>query len=75
MEALNGRCVVLGVTGGIAAYKMASVASALHKAGADVRVVMTRNATEIIPKITFATLNNHRCLRETFALDFQNEVA
>ncbi|MCD7743291.1 MAG: bifunctional phosphopantothenoylcysteine decarboxylase/phosphopantothenate--cysteine ligase CoaBC [Oscillospiraceae bacterium] len=75
MEALNGRCVVLGVTGGIAAYKMASVASALHKAGADVRVVMTRNATEFITPLTFETLTNHRCVTDTFARDFQYDVA
>ncbi|MCD7786944.1 MAG: bifunctional phosphopantothenoylcysteine decarboxylase/phosphopantothenate--cysteine ligase CoaBC [Oscillospiraceae bacterium] len=75
MEALNGRCVVLGVTGGIAAYKMASVASALHKVGADVRVVMTRNATEFITPLTFETLTNHHCVTDTFVRDFQYDVA
>ena len=45
---LNGKCVLLGVTGGIAAYKMANVASALRKLGADVEVIMTQNATQFI---------------------------
>ncbi len=45
---LNGKCVLLGVTGGIAAYKMANVASALRKLGADVEVIMTKNATQFI---------------------------
>ena len=45
---LNGKCVLLGVSGGIAAYKMANVASALRKLGADVEVIMTRNATQFI---------------------------
>lgn len=48
MENLHGKCVVLGVTGGIAAYKMANVASGLRKAGADVHVIMTENATQFI---------------------------
>ena len=48
MEKLQGKCVVLGVTGGIAAYKMAYVASALRKTGADVHVIMTENATQFI---------------------------
>ena len=46
METLTGKTVVLGITGGIAAYKMANVASALKNAGADVHVIMTKNATE-----------------------------
>ena len=50
---LKGKCVLLGVTGGIAAYKMAGVASALKKRGADVEVIMTRNATQFITPITF----------------------
>lgn len=45
---LNGKCVLLGVSGGIAAYKMANVASALRKLGADVEVIMTKNATQFI---------------------------
>ena len=53
---LNGKCVLLGVSGGIAAYKMANVASALRKLGADVEVIMTRNATQFITPLTFETL-------------------
>ena len=49
---LKGKCVLLGVTGGIAAYKMANVASALRKLGADVEVIMTKNATQFITPIT-----------------------
>ena len=53
---LKGKCVLLGVSGGIAAYKMANVASALRKLGADVEVIMTKNATQFITPITFETL-------------------
>ena len=62
MENLQGKCVILGVTGGIAAYKMASVASGLRKAGAEVHVIMTENATEFITPLTFETLTNQRCV-------------
>lgn len=75
MENLQGKCVILGVTGGIAAYKMASVASGLRKAGAEVHVIMTKNATEFITPLTFETLTNHRCVVDTFARDFQYDVA
>ena len=75
MENLQGKCVILGVTGGIAAYKMASVASGLRKAGAEVHVIMTQNATEFITPLTFETLTNHRCVVDTFARDFQYDVA
>lgn len=74
-EKLEGKCVVLGITGGIAAYKMASVASALRKSGADVHVVMTENATRFITPLTFETLTNNRCVVDTFARDFQYDVA
>ena len=53
---LQGKCVLLGVTGGIAAYKMANVASALKKLGADVEVIMTENATHFITPLVFETL-------------------
>ena len=72
---LNGKTVVLGVTGSIAAYKMANVASALVKEGADVRVVMTKNATNFINPITFETLTNNKCLVDTFDRNFQFHVA
>ncbi|MGM9607245.1 MAG: bifunctional phosphopantothenoylcysteine decarboxylase/phosphopantothenate--cysteine ligase CoaBC [Oscillospiraceae bacterium] len=75
MEKLQGKCVVLGITGGIAAYKMANVASALRKAGADVHVIMTQNATQFITPLTFETLTNNRCVVDTFARDFKYDVA
>ena len=74
MEKLSGKCVLLGVTGGIAAYKMASVASGLRKAGADVHVIMTENAAQFITPLTFETLTNHRCVVDTFARNFQYDV-
>ena len=74
MENISGKCVLLGVTGGIAAYKMASVASGLRKAGADVHVIMTENAAQFITPLTFETLTNHRCVVDTFARDFQYDV-
>lgn len=72
---LNGKTVVLGVTGSIAAYKMANVASALVKEGADVHVVMTKNATNFINPITFETLTNNKCLVDTFDRNFQFHIA
>lgn len=75
METLHGKCVVLGITGGIAAYKMAHVASALRKAGAEVHVIMTENATQFITPLTFETLTNNRCVVDTFARDFKYDVA
>ena len=64
----------MGVTGGIAAYKMANVASGLRKAGAEVHVIMTENATQFITPLTFETLTNNRCVVDTFARDFQYDV-
>ena len=75
MENLTGKCVVLGISGGIAAYKMANVASALHKAGADVHVIMTENATKFITPLTFETLTNNRCSVDTFDRNFKYDVA
>lgn len=74
MENLQGKCVLLGITGGIAAYKMANVASGLRKAGATVHVIMTENATKFITPLTFETLTNNRCVADTFARDFQYDV-
>lgn len=71
---LKGKCVLLGVSGGIAAYKMANVASALKKLGADVEVIMTRNATQFITPLTFETLTGHKCMVDTFDRDFKFEV-
>ena len=74
MENLNGKCVLLCVTGGIAAYKMPNVASALRKAGAEVHVIMTQNATQFITPLTFETLTNNRCIIDTWARDFKYDV-
>ena len=71
---LKGKCVVLGVTGSIAAYKIASLASALVKLHCDVEVIMTRNATNFINPITFETLTGHKCLVDTFDRNFQYSV-
>lgn len=72
---LQGKTVVLGVTGGIAAYKIPNVAHALAKLGADVHVLMTKNATEFITPLVFETLTNNRCIVDTFDRNFQYDVA
>ena len=59
---LEGKTVLLGVTGSIAAYKIAYLASALKKRHADVHVLMTENATNFINPITFETLTGNKCL-------------
>ena len=71
---LKGKCVVLGVTGSIAAYKIANLASALVKLHADVNVIMTQNATNFINPITFETLTGNKCLVDTFDRNFQFNV-
>ena len=71
---LKGKCVVLGVTGSIAAYKIANLASALVKLHADVNVIMTKNATNFINPITFETLTGNKCLVDTFDRNFQFNV-
>ena len=71
---LKGKCVVLGVTGSIAAYKIANLASALVKLHADVTVIMTKNATNFINPITFETLTGNKCLVDTFDRNFQYSV-
>ena len=72
---LRGKTVVLGVTGSIAAYKMADVASALVKQHAKVHVIMTKNACHFINPIAFESLTNTKCLVETFDRNFQFHVA
>lgn len=72
---LKGKTVVLGVTGSIAAYKMANVASMLVKMECDVHVIMTENATHFITPITFETLTGNKCLVDTFDRNFQFHVA
>ena len=71
---LEGKTVLLGVTGSIAAYKIAYLASALKKQQADVHVLMTRNATNFINPITFETLTGNKCLVDTFDRNFQFQV-
>ena len=71
---LKGKTVLLGVTGSIAAYKIASLASMLMKQHADVHVLMTENATNFINPITFESLTNHRCLVDTFDRNFEFQV-
>lgn len=71
---LEGKTVLLGVTGSIAAYKIAYLASALKKQQADVHVLMTKNATNFINPITFETLTGNKCLVDTFDRNFQFQV-
>lgn len=71
---LSGKCVVLGISGSIAAYKIAGLASALVKLHADVQVIMTNNATNFINPITFESLTGNKCLVDTFDRNFQFQV-
>ena len=71
---LQGKTVVLGVTGSIAAYKIANLASMLVKLHADVNVIMTENAVNFINPITFETLTGNKCLVDTFDRNFQFNV-
>ena len=71
---LTGKTIVLGVTGGIAAYKSANLASMLIKLHADVHVIMTQNATKFITPMTFETLTNNKCIVDTFDRNFSFDV-
>lgn len=71
---LQGKTILLGVTGSIAAYKSANLASMLKKLHADVHVIMTANAVNFINPITFETLTGNKCLTDTFDRNFQFEV-
>lgn len=71
---LKGKTILLGVTGGIAAYKSASLASLLVKAGAEVHVLMTENAKNFINPIVFETLTSHKCVTDTFDRNFEFNV-
>lgn len=71
---LTGKTVVLGVTGGIAAYKMPNVARMLKKMHCNVHVIMTQNATNFITATTFETLTGNKCLIDTFARNFEFSV-
>jgi len=71
---LNGKTVLLGVSGGIAAYKSAALASMLKKLHADVHVLMTENATQFITPVTFESLTGNKCVVDTFDRNFQFDV-
>lgn len=71
---LKGKTVVLGVTGSIAAYKIANLASMLSKLHADIHVIMTKNAMQFITPVTFETLTGNKCLTDTFDRNFQFNV-
>lgn len=71
---MQGKVVVLGVSGSIAAYKIAGLASSLVKAGCEVHVVMTANATKFIHPITFETITGCKCLTDTFDRNFEFHV-
>lgn len=71
----KGKTVVLGVTGSIAAYKAAGIASTLVKTGCDVNVIMTKNAVNFINPITFEELTKNKCLTDTFDRNFEYNIA
>lgn len=72
---LKGKTVIIGITGSIAAYKMANVVSALIKMQCDVHVILTKNAANFITPITFETLTGNKCIVDTFDRNFQFHVA
>ncbi|WP_323396711.1 bifunctional phosphopantothenoylcysteine decarboxylase/phosphopantothenate--cysteine ligase CoaBC [Acetobacterium wieringae] len=72
---LKNKTVVLGITGSIAAYKMASVASSLAKMGCDVQVIMTKNAQEFIAPLVFESLTGNKCIVDTFDRNIRYDVA
>ena len=74
IQTLKNKCIVLGVSGSIAAYKAAALTSMLVKAGADVHVIMTKNATQLIGPATFENLTGNRCLLETFDRNHEFKV-
>ena len=71
---LKGKTAVLGVTGSIAAYKIANLARMLTKLHCDVQVLMTQNAAQFINPVTFETLTQHKCLIDTFDRNFEYSV-
>ena len=71
---LSGKCVVLGVSGSIAAYKAANLASMLKKQNCDVHVIMTENGSKFVSPMTFETLTGNKCIVNTFDRDFRHEV-
>ncbi len=71
---LKGKTIILGVSGSIAAYKAAALASLIKKQHADVHVIMTEIATKFIHPITFETLTGNKCLVDTFDRNFEYKV-
>ena len=71
---LKGKTIVIGVTGSIAAYKIANLCSMLKKLNADIHVIMTKNALNFINPITFETLTGNKCLVDTFDRNFEFNV-
>lgn len=71
---LKGKTIILGVTGSIAAYKIATLASSLKKLEANVHVIMTKNACNFINPITFETLTGNKCITDTFDRNFEFNV-
>src|SRR5579863_5004688 len=74
MGVLNGKTIALGVSGGIAAYKSAELVRLLVSASANVRVMMTRNATEFISQLTLQTLSANPVATDTFSLTQESEI-
>lgn len=74
MDILTNKSIVIGVTGSIAAYKIATLCSMLKKRGANTTVIMTKNALNFINPITFETLTGNKCLVDTFDRNFQYDV-
>src|ERR1700735_2947356 len=74
MGVLGGKTIVLGVSGGIAAYKSAELVRLLVTSGANVRVMMTRNATEFITPLTLQTLSSNPVATDTFSLTQESEI-
>ncbi|MBQ6389729.1 MAG: bifunctional phosphopantothenoylcysteine decarboxylase/phosphopantothenate--cysteine ligase CoaBC [Mogibacterium sp.] len=71
---LTGKTVLVGVSGGISAYKTVFLVSALRKQGANVHVIMTRHATEFVAPLTFETMSNNRCISDMFDRDYEYDV-
>ncbi|MBQ9942626.1 MAG: bifunctional phosphopantothenoylcysteine decarboxylase/phosphopantothenate--cysteine ligase CoaBC [Christensenellaceae bacterium] len=74
-QTIKEKCIVVGITGGIAAYKAATLVSLLKKAGADVHVVMSKNATQFITPLTLETLSKNRVVTDTFSRETPYEVS
>ncbi|MEE1334826.1 MAG: flavoprotein, partial [Erysipelotrichaceae bacterium] len=71
---MEKKCVIVGVTGGIAAYKACALVSMLKKAGHDVHVLMTKSAQEFVTPLTFQTLSANRVITDMFSVDYEPDV-